>query len=416
MLIKRENYLRQLRQLRDTNLIKVMTGMRRAGKSTLLQLFIEELQASGVPSARIQSYNFEDPAYRRKLDWGKLYDEILAKTDKGAMNYIFLDEVQNVPQFERMVDGLFIQKNIDLYVTGSNAYLLSGELATLLTGRYISANVLPLSFAEYSELFSSTPNASKTDLFGQYINTSSLPEAAKLAQAAPEFVSKYLRDIYDTIVHKDIASRYSIRDTANFEKVYKFILNSVGSFVSPGSIAGALNDGLRRGEPPASPAPAISHNTVAAYIEHMTSTFLLYKAERYDIKGKTLLKTREKYYSVDLGLRSALTGGAADADLGHKLENIIYLELRRRNHGDIWVGQHDAREVDFVVQNSAGERFYYQVAWTAHDSATLERELTALRKINDNHPKYLITTDPGRAIIDGIQKLNVLDWLAGSGA
>jgi len=406
MLIKRENYLRQLRQLRDTNLIKVMTGMRRAGKSTLLQLFIEELQASGVPPARIQSYNFEDPAYRRKLDWGKLYDEILAKTDKraGAMNYIFLDEVQNIPQFERMVDGLFIQKNTDLYVTGSNAYLLSGEMATLLTGRYISTNVLPLSFTEYAELF---PDAPKTDLFGQYINTSSLPEAAKLAQAAPEFVSKYLRDIYDTIVHKDIASRYAIRDTANFEKVYKFVLNSVGSFVSPGSIAGALNAGLRRGE------PTISHNTVGSYIEHMTSTYLLYKAERYDIKGKTLLKTREKYYSVDLGLRSSLTGGKADADLGHKLENIIYLELRRRSHGDIWVGQHDAREVDFVVQNSAGERYYYQVAWTAHDSATLERELSALRKINDNHPKYLITTDPGRAIIDGIQKINVLEWLAG---
>jgi len=410
MLIKREDYLRQLRQLRDTNLIKVMTGMRRAGKSTLLQLFIEELQASGVPPARIQSYNFEDPAYRRKLDWGKLYDEILAKTSKRAMNYIFLDEVQNIPQFEKLVDGLFIQKNTDLYITGSNAHLLSGELATLLTGRYISTNVLPLSFTEYAELF---PSASRTDLFGQYINTSSLPEAAKLAQAAPEFVNKYLRDIYDTIVHKDIASRYAIRDTVNFEKIYKFVLNSVGSFVSAGSIAAALNAGLRRGEPP---APAISHNTVAAYIEHMTSAYMLYKAERYDIKGKAILKTREKYYSVDLGLRSSLTGGAADADLGHKLENIIYLELRRRNHGDIWVGQHDAREVDFVVQNSAGERFYYQVAWTAHDSATLERELTALRKIRDNHPKYLLTTDPGRAIIDGIQKLNVLDWFAGGGA
>ena len=403
MLIRRENYLRQLRQLRDANLIKVMTGMRRAGKSTLLQLFIEELLASGVPSARIQSYNFEDPAYRRKLDWGKLYDEILAKTSKRAMNYIFLDEVQNIPQFERLVDGLFIQKNTDLYITGSNAHLLSGELATLLTGRYISTNVLPLSFAEYAELF---PNTSKADLFGQYINTSSLPEAAKLAQAAPEFVSKYLRDIYDTIVHKDIVRRHAIRDTANFERIYKFILNSVGSHVSPGSIAGALNAVLRRGE------PAISHNTVAAYIDHMTQTFLLYKAERYDIKGKNLLKTRGKYYSVDLGLRSSLTGGKADADLGHKLENIIYLELRRRNHGDIWVGRQDEREVDFVVQNSAGERFYYQVAWTAHDSATLERELTALRKIDDNHPKFLITTDPGRAIIDGIQKINAIEWLA----
>lgn len=402
MFLKRENYLRQLRQLRDLNVIKVFTGMRRAGKSTLMQLFAEELRASGVAAKCIHSYNFENPAFRRTRDWGQLYDEIFAKLVPNAKNYVFLDEVQVIPQFERLVDGLFIHDNVDLYVTGSNAYLLSGELATFLAGRYISTKVLPLSFAEYAELF---PNTGKRDLIEQYVNASSLPEAAKIGQTAPEFVNKYLHDIYDTVLNKDIMQRYVLRDVANFERVYKFALNSIGSFMSPGNIANTLNSELRRGE------PTISHHTVEAYLSYLTETFLLYKAERYDIKGKRILKTREKYYSVDLGLRTAFTSGKADADLGHKLENVVFLELRRRNYGDIWVGKHDDKEVDFVVQNNAGVRSYYQVAWTAYDSKTLEREISVLRKINDNHPKFLLTVDPGNSTIDGINKLNIADWL-----
>ncbi|MDR1284247.1 MAG: ATP-binding protein [Opitutaceae bacterium] len=404
MLIKRETYLRQLRQLRDINLIKIFTGMRRVGKSTLMQLFAQELRASGVAPACIQSCNFEDPGMTRgKADWRQLYDAILAKCVAGKMNYIFLDEVQIIPQFERLVDGLFIQPDIDLYVTGSNAYLLSGELATYLTGRYISTNVLPLSFAEYAGLFPTVP---KSELLSQYLKASSLPEGAKLGQAAPEFVTRYLRDIYDTVVEKDIARRHSIRDIGNFERVYKFALDSIGSFVSPGNIATALNSGLRKGE------PTISHHTIDTYLGYMTDAWLLYKADRYDIKGKRLLKTRGKYYTVDLGLRTALTGGKPDADLGHKLENIVFLELRRRNIGDIQVGKHDDQEVDFVVQNSAGERSYYQVAWNIHDEQTLDRELAPLRRIRDHYPKFLITNDSGDANIDGIQKINTVDWLS----
>jgi predicted AAA+ superfamily ATPase len=402
MIIKRETYLRQLRQLRDINLIKVFTGMRRVGKSTLMQLFAEELKASGVAPSRIHAYNFESLAFRGKLDAGEIYDRIFSKCDKDATNYVFLDEVQVIPQFERLVNGLFIQPNIDLYVTGSNAYLLSGELATFLTGRYISTNVLPLSFAEYAELF---PSVGKIELLAQYLNAATLPEAAKLGQTAPEFVGKYLRDVYDAVLEKDISRRHSMRDIGNFERVYKFALNSVGSFVSPGNIAKVLNSGLGKGE------PAISHHTVETYLNYMADAYLLYKAGRYDIKGKRLLKTCVKYYTVDLGLRTAFTGGSHDADLGHKLENIVYLELRRRNVGDIFVGKQDEHEVDFVVQNQAGERLYYQVAWTAYDEATLDRELAPFRKIKDNHLKFLITNDPIDANIDGIRVVNIVDWL-----
>ncbi len=402
MLIRRESYLNTLRDLRDKNLIKVITGLRRVGKSTLLELFQEDLRDSGVNSSAIITYNFEDPIYRDKLDWGVLYDEISAKLDEHTMNYVFLDEVQTIPSFERLVDGLFIKKNVDLYITGSNAFLLSGELATLLSGRYISLNVLPLSFAEYSELFPMTP---KTELFAEYFNASSMPEAASLSVDAPNLVNKYLLDIYETIINKDVKNRYEIRDMANFERVTKFALDNVGNFVSSNSVAEALGAGSKNHE------TDISHKTVDNYLKYLTESFFMYKADRYDIKGKKILKTQEKYYAVDLGFRTALVGGTANADLGHKLENLVYLELRRRNIGDIWVGKHDDNEVDFVVQNPAGERKYYQVAYTAHDAATLERELSSFKKIRDNYPKFLITTDIGNSTVGGILRVNVIDWL-----
>lgn len=405
MLIRREPYLETLRKLKDKNLIKVITGLRRVGKSTLLQLFQEELHDSGVPVGRIIAYNFEDPAYRNRLDWGLLYDEIVEQLDDTAMNYVFLDEVQTVPSFERLVDGLFIRKNVDLYITGSNAFLLSGELATLLSGRYISTNLLPLSFAEYTEVFPGTP---KSELFARFLGASTMPEAASLSVDAPDLVNNYLLDIFDTVVNKDIKNRYEIRDMTNFGRVTQFALDNVGSFVSANSIAEALNAESAGGE-------AISHKTISNYLQYLTESFFLYKADRYDIKGKKLLKTQDKYYATDLGFRTALVSGKVDADLGHKLENIVYLELRRRNTGEIWVGKHDESEVDFVVQNPGGERAYYQVAWTAHDSAILERELRALTRIRDNFPKYLLTTDPGDTTIDGIRRVNVVDWLLNFG-
>lgn len=407
MLIRREQYLQELRKLKDHNLIKVITGLRRSGKSTLLELFKEELLDGGVVPGQIQFLNFEDPEVNKNLDWRSLYEQIMANLTTKTMNYVFLDEIQVVPEFEKLVDGLFMHKNIDVYITGSNAMLLSGELATLLTGRYISINVLPLSFEEYCELF---PNTPKSDLFGQYLSSSSLPEAAHLHQDAPELINKYLLDVYNTIVIKDIRKRNDIRDMANFEKVFKYVLGNVGSYLSARNIANMLNSELQNNQ------TAISHHTVNTYLGYLTETFLLYKADRYDIKGKNVLKTQDKYYVVDLGLRSALTSGRVDADLGHKLENLVYLELRRRNIGNIWVGKHENGEIDFVVQNPAGVREYYQVAWTVSEAKTLERELKTFTKINDNFPKMIITTDLGNSTIEGILKINIIDWLLGGKA
>jgi len=402
--IKRESYLCQLRQLRDTNLIKVVTGMRRVGKSTLLSDFRDELIVSGVPARRIHFVNFEERQNLRLTDWTALYDEIERALDARGMNYIFLDEIQMVAHFERFLDALFVKPNTDIYVTGSNAFLLSGELATLLGGRHISINVLPYSFAEFALAF---PRKNPDALFRAYINSSALPEAVNLAVKASGHVNQYLREVFETVVRKDIVTRAAIRDMPNFESVTRFALDSTGSFVSARSITNMLNAGRKKGE------TGISHHTVEHYLSHLVGAFVLYRADRYDIKGRSLLKTQQKYYPVDLGLKNAMSGTDGALSLGRKLENIVYLELRRRNLGDIWVGKHDDGEVDFVVQNHAGERRYYQVAYSAAETETLMRELRPLRKIKDSHPKILLTADPDTGIFDGIRKVNVLEWLAG---
>lgn len=403
MKVKREAYLGKLRELRDSNLIKVITGMRRVGKSTILADFRDELLVSGVPRRRVHFVNFEERRNLRLTDWTVLYDEIEAALAPRGTNYIFLDEIQMVDGFERLLDSLFVKPNTDLYVTGSNAYLLSGELATLLGGRHISLNVLPYSFSEFSLAH---PNQNPDALFRAYINASTLPEAVNLAGRAPGQVNQYLREVLDAIVRKDIVTRAAIRDMANFEEVTRFALDSVGSFVSPRRITDTINAGRKQKE------TGISHNTVESYLRHLTGAFVLYQANRYDIKGRNLLKTQQKYYAVDLGLRNAMSGVGSAMNLGHKLENIVYLELRRRHQGDIWVGKQDDTEVDFVVQSHAGERCYYQVAWSAAEAETLERELRPLRKIRDNHPKILLTSDPDTASIEGIRKENIIEWLS----
>jgi predicted AAA+ superfamily ATPase len=404
--IPRETYLSKLREVRETNLIKVITGMRRVGKSTILADFRDELLAAGVPKRCVHFVNFEERQNLRLTDWTALHDELETTLDPHKTNYIFLDEIQMVSGFERLLDALFVKPNTDLYVTGSNAFLLSGELATLLGGRHISLHVLPYSFSEFSLAH---PGQSADTLFRAYINASALPEAVNLAKRAPGQVNQYLREVLDAIVRKDIVTRAAIRDMANFEEVTRFAFDSVGSFVSPRRITDTINAGRKQKE------TGMSHNTVENYLRHLTGAFVLYQADRYDIKGRHLLKTQQKYYAVDLGLKNALSGLGSDRNLGHKLENIVYLELRRRHHGDIWVGKQDDSEVDFVVQKHAGERTYYQVAWSAAESETLERELRPLRKIRDNHPKILLTADPDTATIEGIRKVNVLDWLSGSG-
>jgi len=398
-MIKREVYLNKLRQLKDQNLIKVITGIRRSGKSTLLKIFKNELISSGILSENIIFLNFEERENLIFLDWTELYDEIISKIKTDNKYYIFLDEVQLINDFEKLINSLFAKENIDLYITGSNAYLLSSELATLLTGRYIAINIQPYSFKEY---ILANNNEKNTDrLFRKYINESSFPEAVTLSQKSKELVNDYLQSIYDTVIIKDIAQRHQLRNIHNLHRVISFIFNSIGSYISSTNIAKELNKNSQK---------HISHNTIIKYLDFLTQSYILYSAPRYDIKGKELLTTNEKYYVVDLGLRNITATNKYDADLGHKLENVVYFELFRRG-GKIYVGKHNDKEIDFVVQKANNQIEYYQVAFTVNDEKTFKRELSAFERIKDNYPKYLLTLDYDNVNIDGIQKLNVIDWL-----
>jgi predicted AAA+ superfamily ATPase len=277
--------------------------------------------------------------------------------------------------------------------------LLSSELATLLTGRYIAINLHPFSFAEYTLAF---PEEKNTDrLFRQFINNSTFPEAVNLSKIAPELVNDYLQSIYDTVIGKDIIQRHKLRNFNNLQRIIEFLFHSVGSLVSPTNITGQLNRNSDK---------KISHNTVIKLISYLTESYILYAAPRYDIKGKELLSTNEKYYMVDLGLRNITQTNKYDADLGYKLENIVYLELLRRG-GKVFVGKNNDKEVDFIVQKANNEREYYQVAYTVNDEKTFEREFSSFRNIKDNYPKYLLTLDYENVIIEGIRKKNVIDWL-----
>ena len=398
-MIAREIYLKKLRLLKDQNLIKVITGVRRCGKSTLLEVFRNELLSLGISPENIIFFNFEERENIKFSDWTMLYDEISSKINPNQRNYIFLDEVQLITDFEKLVDSLFVKKNIDLYITGSNAYLLSSELATLLTGRYIAINLHPFSFTEYTLAFSEERNTDR--LFRQFINNSSFPEAVNLSKIAIELVNDYLQSIYDTVIGKDIIQRHKLRNLNNLQRIIEFLFDSVGSLVSPTNIAEQLNKNSDK---------KISHNTVIKLIGYLTESYILYAVPRYNIKGKELLSTNQKYYVIDLGLRNITQTNRHDADLGHKLENVVFLELLRRG-GKVFVGKNNDKEVDFIVQKAKNEREYYQVAYTINDENTFEREISSLRNIKDNYPKYLLTLDYDNVTIEGIQKRNVIDWL-----
>lgn len=398
-MISREIYLQKLRELKDQRLIKVVTGIRRSGKSTLLEAFKEELIESGIAKRNIIFLNFEARENLHLTQWTTLYDEIEKTISSDKKYYVFLDEVQLVNDFEKLVNGLFIKKNIDLYVTGSNAYLLSSELATLLTGRYIAINIQPYSFAEY--LLANQVEKNTDRLFRKYINTSSFPEAVTLAKSNESLVNEYLQSLYNTVIIKDIAQRYKLRNLYNLNRIISFVFDSVGSYISPTNIALALNKNSKK---------TISHNTISRYLDFLTNSYVIYPAPRYNIKGKELLTTNQKYYMVDLGLKNITTTNKYDADLGHKLENVVYFELLRRG-GKIYVGKNNDKEIDFVVQKPNNEREYYQVAFTVNDEKTFEREISAFRSIQDNFPKYLLTLDFDNTNIEGIQKINVIDWL-----
>ena len=395
--IERAEYLRTLRELKDKHFIKVITGVRRAGKSTLMQLFREEI-IGRVAREQTQSYNFEDPKYNEMADWREIYDLIDSKLIKDKPNYIFLDEVQNVPGFEKLLDGLYINENIDLYVTGSNAYLLSSELATLLTGRAYEINILPFSFKEFAQTY--TTHVDNSIKFEHFMRYSAFPQATELMHQDPTLVPNYLRGVYQSILIKDMLPRKQIYAERSFEGVINYVMDSIGSSLSPNGIARVL----------ASDNKTVDSRTVHSYLKSLCDSFVLYKAERFDIKGKRNLATQEKYYTVDLGFRNLLLGKEVGQDAGHLLENIIYLELRRRGN-EIWVGKIGEREVDFVARDNEGYLTYYQVAYTVRDETVLERELAPFDKIPDHNPKVLITLDPEEVSRRGVRQINAINWL-----
>lgn len=400
IMIIRQEYLNQLRLLKDQKVIKVITGIHRSGKSTLLELFREDLKKQNIAKEQIQFFNFEEEKNVDLRDWRKLHQTIEEKLIQNKMNYIFLDEIQKVDHFEELVNSLFVKKNVDLYITGSNAFLLSSELATLLTGRYISIHLLPFSFKEYTEMYPDETNYDR--LFEKYLNSSSFPEVVRLSKVNEELANNYLKDLYNTIVNKDIAKRYSIRNEIDFERTIKFVFDSIGSPLSARNIANALkNESIN-----------VFHGTIINYLQYLTKSYMIYPVNRYDIKGKKILITNDKYYVVDLGLRNLLLSDSPKSDIGHRLENVVYLELLRLNKGKIFVGKNEDSEVDFILQMPNGKRVYYQVAYQVNDRPeTLKRELAPFFKIKDNYPKILLTMDLVPEEFEGIKKINIVNWL-----
>lgn len=395
-MINRNEYLEELIRWKDQDLIKVITGIRRCGKSTLFEIFIDYLKKEGIKSNQIIHINLEDAEYDFK-DYKELYRYINEKITPEENFYIFLDEVQNVSEFQKAVDSLYIKKNVDVYIAGSNAYLLSGELATLLSGRYIEIKMLPLSFKEYITAFESQ---NYQQLFLDYMRNGGMPGNINILKNNVNDIDKYLDGIFSTIVYKDIMARNNISDKILLESIIKYIFDCIGSPISTKRISDTLT----------SKGISTSNHTVENYITSFLECFLIYKAERFDVKGKNLLARDYKYYAVDSGLRSYLLGKKADSDMGHILENIVYLELLRRGY-KVYVGKVDDLEVDFVAENRDGLK-YYQVALTVRDEKVLERELKSLQKTGDHYPKILLTMDMDlEADYDGITKINVVDWL-----
>lgn len=394
-MIERVEYLNFLKKLRDKKIIKVVTGIRRCGKSTLFKLYRNYLLENNIDENQIISLNFENPKDMIFNDWRELYDYIDNKLLDDRMNYIFLDEVQIINEFERVVDGLFIRDNVDIYITGSNSYMLSSELATYLTGRYMQIHMLPLSFKEYLSYYGNGDELKKYD---KYIQNGGFPYLLNLDDDKG-LIRNYLDGIYNTILMKDVVSRNNIKDTLILESVIKFIFDNIGQIVSINKISNTLNSNNRRN----------SVNTIESYVSNLLDSYIIYKISRYDIKGKEYLKTGDKYYVCDLGLRNYLMSEVKD--YGSILENIIFLELKRRGY-EIYIGKYDDKEVDFVVRNNDGIK-YIQVALSVRDEKTLERELMPLDSIKDHYPKYLITLDYDTVNYNGIKQISALDFLTG---
>ena len=393
-MIERKKYLEELISFKDKDLIKVITGIRRCGKSTLFDLYIDYLKETGIKDEQIIRINLEDADYDFIKNYKDLYEYVKSKLISDKQNYVFLDEVQIVEDFQRACDSLYIKKNVDLYITGSNANLLSGELATLLSGRYVEIKMLPLSFEEYISYRGESDLQQK---YVDYITKSSFPYALNLENVKD--IRAYLDGIYNTILIKDIATRKKISDISALDSVVRFMFDNIGKLCSSTKIANTMCSSGRN----------ITVPTVESYLSALMEAFVLYKASRYDIKGKQRLSSGAKYYVSDIGLRYYLLG-SKNADQGHILENIVYLELLRRGY-EVYVGKVDNSEVDFIAINEKGEE-YYQVAYTVMDEKVLERELKSLENIKDHNPKYLLTMDfTPYTSYNGIKQINVLSWL-----
>ena len=396
-LIQREQYLAFLRRHKDQDVIKVVSGVRRCGKSTLFELFKQELLASGVKANQIISINFEDLEYEPLQEYHALHEYIVERLIPDIPMYVFLDEVQHVVQFEKVVGSLFIKPNVDIYITGSNAYFMSSDIATLLTGRYVQVEMLPLSFKEFHSAYSQQ-NLSDMDIYNLYIEHSSFPRLVHVED--DESVDEYLESILNTVVLKDIVTRLKITDVPLLLDIIKYLLANIGSLINPTKIANTLTSYGRKTD----------NKTVEKYLQGLKDGLLIYEVNRFDVKGKALLQRNAKYYVVDSAFRKFLLS-RTDSDRGHILENIVYLELVRRGYR-VYVGHLQNGEIDFVAKKPHRLE-YYQVSYTVMEDTTLRRELSPLEQLDDNYPKYLLTMDVLHKTDNhnGIEQKNVLDWL-----
>ena len=395
----RDLYLNQLIKFKDKKLIKVITGLRRSGKSTLLSLFENHLITSGVDRNHIIRMNFESFEFDEITNYKELHAYINKRIlDPDKRHYILLDEVQQVSSWERVINSFLVDANVDIFITGSNAYLLSSELSTLLSGRYVEIKMQPLSFKEYIEFLDSDKEMNLPEKFNQYLEYGGLPTIVELLDN-PDTIGPFLEGIYNTVLMKDVIERNGVRDAALLESILKFIAANIGSIVSTKKISDYLTSSGRK----------TTSDTIDNYLKMLENAFIIYKANRYDLKGKMFLKTLEKYYIVDIGIRNRLIG-LRNTDYGHVLENIVYLELLRRGY-EVSIGKIGSLEVDFVA-SKPNEKIYYQVSATIMDEKTRERELRPLESISDNYPKYILTMD--QTLFNdysGIRVKNIIDFL-----
>jgi len=398
-LIPRPSFLENLINFREVDVIKVVTGVRRCGKSTLFELYIEHLKADGVDEDQIIHINLEDIGMEHLHGYKALHEFLVSKLQKDKMNYIFIDEVGRCEGFEKAVDSIYIKKNTDVYITGSNADLLSGELATLLSGRYVEIKMLPFSFAEFYAANKISGTATdKNEAFKEYLNIGSFPVVVTQLGSDMALSDQYLEGIYNTILVKDVVTRKGVSDVGLLKNIVKYLCSNVGSSVSIANITDFINNSGRK----------ITQKTVDKYVKALANSFLFYSVERYNIKGKTLLKTLGKYYIVDTGLRNHLLS-TSNSDIGHQIENIVYLELLRRGYR-VNIGKIDEKEIDFVA-TKYNTKEYYQVSMSVLDEKVQEREIDPLKKVSDNYPKYLLTLDFFTGDYEGIKQVNLIDWL-----